>query len=217
MAKPVLSKADTQQFCELFRKARQDAGLSHLQLSATSGVSVQYLQQVEEGKARLSLARMRRILTSLPRSRDSAKLQDLYGKAAARRVKSNPELKITPDTVIAISDLIRRAREDAGLSLRQLARGARVDPMALSRMERGLVRRTDWTKVAAIAAQVPLSQLAEKAKTSGARQVRHASLKTASDLEQTLNSFPEEVRKNEEWVRAISKCLQGCMRAVNRK
>jgi transcriptional regulator with XRE-family HTH domain len=110
-----------------------------------------------------------------------------------------------------LPDLLRIGREDAGISRRELARRAGLDPMYVSRLERGLVRVADWRKISAIAAQIPLSELAKLTRVSGAGKLKHSALALAGDLEKLLASLPETDLEDEEWVSALQTRLLKCM------
>ncbi len=113
--------------------------------------------------------------------------------------------------------LLRRARTDAGLSTRELARRAKIDPTYLSRVERSLSPPPTWTKIAAIAAQVPLSELAKVVNQLGGGWLRHSVLQTTTDLEQTIASLPSGTFEDSQWRSSMQARLERCLMLVEFK
>jgi transcriptional regulator with XRE-family HTH domain len=136
--------------------------------------------------------------------------------AFQRKYKVSTEQKSArpPGFIDRLPDLLRIAREDAGMSLRELARRSGVDVMYLSRLERGLVPAADWRKISAVAAQIPLSELAKLTRVSSAGMLKHSALALASDLEKLLASLPPTSLEDEEWVSTIRARLRKCVNTL---
>ena len=113
--------------------------------------------------------------------------------------------------------LLRWARTDAGLSTRELARRAKIDPTYLSRVERSLSPPPTWTKIAAIAAQVPLSELAKIVNQLGGGWLRQSVLQSAIDLEQTISSLPSGAFEDSQWRSSMHARLERCLMLVEFK
>jgi transcriptional regulator with XRE-family HTH domain len=111
--------------------------------------------------------------------------------------------------------LLRWARTDAGLSTRGLARRAKIDPTYLSRVERSISPPPTWPKIAAIAAQVPLSELAKLVEQLGGGRLRYSVLESAIDLEQTIASLPPGTFEDRQWRSAMQARLQRCLMLVS--
>jgi transcriptional regulator with XRE-family HTH domain len=208
MSKPAISKSEFRRFRESLRTARENAGLTHLELANLSGVNARYLEEVELGHVKIPTAsKIARIVHSLPPSSELCSFQSRFPRSVKQ--KSTP-----PGFMDRLPDLLRIAREDTGISLRELARRSGVDAMYLSRLERGLVPTADWRKISAIAAQIPLSELAKLTRLSGAGKLKHSALALAGDLEKLLASLPATDFEDEEWVSALQTRLQKCMMVV---
>jgi transcriptional regulator with XRE-family HTH domain len=110
--------------------------------------------------------------------------------------------------------LLRWARTDAGLSTRELARRAKIDPTYLSRVERSLSPPPTWAKIGAIAAQVPLSELAKVANQVGGRWLGNSVLQSALDLEQAISSLPSGTLEDYQWRSAMQTRLERCLTLV---
>jgi transcriptional regulator with XRE-family HTH domain len=107
--------------------------------------------------------------------------------------------------------LLRWARSDAGLSTRELARRAGIDATYLSRVERSVSPPPTWPRIAAIAAQVPLSELAKLVEQLGSGLLRNSVLQTAIDLEQTISSLPPGTSEDPQWRSAMQARLERCL------
>ncbi len=201
MSAPGLSKGEFRYFGKLVRKARQKANLTQKKLSRLSGVKSVDLQRVEVAHGEPPSEWMAAsIVHSLPASSQLKTFLRLYQRP----------IEQLPGVMDRLPDLLRIGREDAGISRRQLARCAGLDAMYVSRLERGLVRVADRRKVAAIAAQLPLSELAKLTKVSCRGTLKHSALSLASDLEKLLASLPETDFEDGEWVSALQTRLQKC-------
>jgi len=209
MSKPALSRREFRRLGESLRIAREDAGLTHLELANLSGLSERFLKNVELATGNIpSASRIARIVQSLPPSSQLGVCQRKY-KGSIEQKSARP-----PGLIDRLPDLLRIAREDAGISLRELARRSGVDVMYLSRLERGLVPAADWRKISAIAAQIPLSELAKLTRVSAAGTLKHSALASAGDLEKLLASLPPTTFEDREWVAAVQAHLQKCMMEV---
>jgi transcriptional regulator with XRE-family HTH domain len=207
LSKAAISKIELQRFAKVLRKARENAGLTHLELSKLSGVSPGYLEDAERGVVRPPTAsKIARIVQSLPPSSELCPFQSRFQRP----------FELSPGVMDRLPDLLRIAREDTGISLRELARRSGVDAMYLSRLERGLVPTADWRKISAIAAQMPLSDLAKLTRVSGAGKLKHSALALAGDLEKLLASLPATDFEDEEWVSALQTRLRDCMMEVSK-
>jgi transcriptional regulator with XRE-family HTH domain len=209
MSKSAISKREFRRLGKALRSAREDVGLTHLELANLSGVSARCLQNVElaDGKTP-SASRIARIVQSFPPSSQLGAFQKKY-KGPSEEGSSRPL-----GLMDRLPDLLRIAREDAGISMRELARNSGVDAMYISRLEGGLVPAADWRKIASIAAQLPLSELAKLTRVSCAKTLKHSALTLASDLEKLLASLPPTTFEDGEWVSALRARLQKCSMVV---
>ena len=69
----------------------------------------------------------------------------------------------------------------------------------------------DWRKISAVAAQIPLSELAKLTRVSCAGKLKHSALALAGYLEKLLASLPPTDFEDEEWVSALQTRLQRCV------
>jgi transcriptional regulator with XRE-family HTH domain len=115
------------------------------------------------------------------------------------------------EVIDGFAKLLHLAREEAGLSVRELARRSGMDPTYLSRLERGLNPAPTWPKIAAIATQVPLSELARMMERLGAGKLKHSVLQLANDLERVIVSLPPSTFQDQDWASAMQVCLEKCM------
>lgn len=209
MSKSSISRTELKRLGRLLRKARENSGLTPVELAQRSGVSIQYVQEAEDGNGKPSLSSLTRVLGALPPSDELSELNVWYAQSIRRRLAESPK------TADFYGDLLRVAREDAGLSVRELARRSGVDAMYLSRMERGLIQEIDWSKTGAILGQLPLSEFARQAELSGGIQLRNSALQMAGDLEKLLSSLPLATLADKEWVSVIQDRLRRCMLILN--
>jgi transcriptional regulator with XRE-family HTH domain len=196
-------------FGELLRKARQDAGLTYPELARRSGRGERYLRSIERGERKASWRTIVAIVRALPISSELAgAVEHWYPEPNRQRLAGSSEF------IANFPKLLQEARENAGLSIRDLARLSGMDPTYLSRIQGGKVPPPQWHTMAAIVAQLPGSRLAMLAETAGARRVEDSVLKLASDLVMLLASLPKTTLKNKAWVSAVQKRLQKCVIAV---
>src|SRR6185437_14182876 len=121
-------------FGKFLRIARQEAGLTYPELARQSGRGEGYLRRIERGERKASWRAIISIVRALPISCDLAQaVEHWYPQPSRQRFAQ------APDLINRFPKLLREARDDAGLSVRDLARLAGTDPTYLSRMERGLV------------------------------------------------------------------------------
>jgi transcriptional regulator with XRE-family HTH domain len=201
LSEPGLSKGEFRYFGKLVRKARLKANLTQKKLSRLSGVKSVDLQRVEVAHGEPPSEWMAAsIVHSLPASSELETFLRLYQRP----------IEQSPGVMDRLPDLLRIGREEVGISRRQLARRAGLDAMYVSRLERGLVRVADWRKISAIAAQIPLSELAKLTRVSGAGMLKHSAIALASDLERLLASLPPSTFEDEEWVAALQTRLLKC-------
>jgi len=113
--------------------------------------------------------------------------------------------------------LLRKAREDAGLTLRELARRAGIDPTHLSRLERGLVGPPPWPKMAGIIRHLPLSPLARSVNEWGGNVARSAALNAANQTLTLLLAVPATDFEDHAWCESVKDTLDSCIGIVERK
>jgi transcriptional regulator with XRE-family HTH domain len=188
----------------LVRQARKKEKFTPDEMSTLSGVTVAELRNVELGRRTASASMIAKIVHTLPVSPELGVYQRRYPRAIEK----------SAEVMDRIPGLLRTAREDAGLSRRELARRSGVDAMYVSRLERGLVPAADWRRISAIAAQVPLSELAKLTTVSGAGMLKHSALASAGDLEKLLVSLPSSTFKDKEWGAAVRARLKKCIETL---
>lgn len=114
-------------------------------------------------------------------------------------------------------DLLRKARTDAGLSIREVARRVGMDPTHLSRIERGLAGRPTWERIVAIARQFPSSGLAKTIDARGGEMLRNEVLGSARrTLAMLLNLAPVHF-VDDAWGRAVKDVLESSLAILQRK
>jgi transcriptional regulator with XRE-family HTH domain len=193
---------------ELLRKARKDAGLTHLELSERSGIRKGVLLRAENG-GHWSKSSVEGILGVLPPSSELATLVRVWEQFSIKG--SIKKLSRSPEFRDRFPDLLRKARENAGLSIRELARRAGIDAAYLSKMERKLVPAPKWPKIAAIAGHLPLSELAKQAEVSGKEKLKNSVLEQVGDVEKLIVSLPGAAFDDPVWVSAVQARLHKCM------
>jgi transcriptional regulator with XRE-family HTH domain len=120
----------------------------------------------------------------------------------------------SPEFIDRFADLLRKARQDAGLSIRELARRSGTDGTYLSRLERRLVPPPRWPTLAGIVAQVPLSELAKVVEKAGAGRLKYSVIEMADDLQKLIVSLPSASFRDRDWVSAVQTRLRKCMMLV---
>jgi hypothetical protein len=128
--------------------------------------------------------------------------------------QASETLAESPEFIDRFPDLLRKAREDAGLSIRALARRTGTDGTYLSRLERRLAPPPTWPTMAGIVAQVPLSELAKVVERSGAGMLKHSVLEMTDDLQRLIVSLPATSFIDRDWVSAVQTRLRKCMMLV---
>ena len=196
-------------FGKLLRTARQEAGLTYPELARRSGRGEGYLRRIERGERKASWRAIISIVRALPISCDLAQaVEHWYPQPSRQRFAQ------APDLINRFPKLLREARDDAGLSVRDLARLAGTDPTYLSRMERGLVPPPLWPTMMAIVAQLPNSRLGRLADLAGSKKLEDSILELASDLAALLVSIPATTLSKKAWVSAVQARLNKCMRVL---
>jgi transcriptional regulator with XRE-family HTH domain len=110
-----------------------------------------------------------------------------------------------------LGTILRNARTEAGLSIRELARRAGLDPTYLSRIERSISANVGPSKIAAIAAQLPLSELARYVEQWGYRNSMYFTLQLVEDLEESIAKLPPVTFENDQWVAIMTARLGNCL------
>jgi transcriptional regulator with XRE-family HTH domain len=108
-------------------------------------------------------------------------------------------------------ELLRRARQEAGLSIRQLAERSAIDATHLSRLERGLVPPPTSPTMSAIARELPTSALAIELEKWGGKSLRGAVRDSANRTLQLLLSLPQENLEDRTWSAEVLKSLESCI------
>jgi transcriptional regulator with XRE-family HTH domain len=114
-------------------------------------------------------------------------------------------------------ELLRNAREDKGLTMRELARRSGVDATYISRVERGAVGPPRWPKIAAMIRHLPSSSLARKLEEWGHKMARGAAQQAANQTLTLLLSVPAGDFKDREWCAAIKEVLDSCLGIIEKK
>jgi len=128
--------------------------------------------------------------------------------------QASETLAESPEFIDRFPDLLRKARQEAGFSIRELARRSGTDATYLSRLERRLVPPPTWPTMAGIVAQLPLSHLAKVVERSGAGRLKYAVLEMANDLQKLIVSVPTTIFRDRDWVSVLQTRLQKCMMLV---
>jgi transcriptional regulator with XRE-family HTH domain len=113
--------------------------------------------------------------------------------------------------------LLREAREDEGLTVRELARRSGVDATYVSRVERGLVGPPRWPKIAAMIRHLPSSRLARAVEKSGHKIARGAAQQAANQTLTLLLAVPARDFNDREWCTAIKDTLETCVGIVEKR
>lgn len=113
--------------------------------------------------------------------------------------------------------LLRKAREGAGLTLRELARRTGLDPTHLSRIERGLTRPPGWPKMVIIASHLPSSPLARSLQEWGGNMARGAALHSANQTLALLLAAPARDFEDRAWCDAVKNVLDSCIGILARR
>jgi transcriptional regulator with XRE-family HTH domain len=131
-----------------------------------------------------------------------------YGKAG---ISKNSDLNRR------FGELLRNARQDSGLTLRELARRVDMDATHLSRIERGLVGPPKWPKIAALIRHLPSSPLARALEKSGNNMARGAAQQAANQTLTVLLAVPERDFRDREWCAAMKDILDMCVGIIEKK
>jgi transcriptional regulator with XRE-family HTH domain len=108
-------------------------------------------------------------------------------------------------------ELLRAARQEAGLSIRKLAKRCAIDPTHLSRLERGLVPPPTSPTMTAIARELPSSVLAAELEKWGGELLLRAVQESATRTLQLLLSLPREDIKDRTWRAEVLKLFERCI------
>jgi hypothetical protein len=130
------------------------------------------------------------------------------------QVRTSQILVQSPDFVDRFPYLLRKGREDAGLSIRALARRAAVDATFISRLERKLAPPPTWPTMASIVAALPGSELAQVVERSGGARLRHSVLQMTNDLQKLIVSLPATTFSDNAWVNTVENQLRKCLMLV---
>ena len=114
-------------------------------------------------------------------------------------------------------ELLRNARENKGLTMRELARRSGVDATYVSRVERGLVGPPRWPKIAALIRHLPSSPLARALEEWGRQTARVAAREAANQTLTLLLAVPAGDFKDREWCAAIKEVLDSCLGIIEKK
>jgi transcriptional regulator with XRE-family HTH domain len=110
---------------------------------------------------------------------------------------------------------VREARENEGLSVRELARRSGLDATYVSRIERGLVNTPSWANLAVIASQLPASELARQVRAADdTQELKDTVLKLETDLERLIISLPPKAFEDSVWVATLKSRLAKCLRVI---
>lgn len=118
----------------ILRRARNERGKSLKQTAALMGISADRLSNYERGKASISLPELEIIAYQLEMPLRTFLKPD--ARFEQRQPQLNPSI-IIPLRQRMIGAILRNHRQDANLSIRQLAQRANLSPSRLSAFERG--------------------------------------------------------------------------------
>jgi transcriptional regulator with XRE-family HTH domain len=113
--------------------------------------------------------------------------------------------------------LLRNARQDSGLTMRELARRLGMDATHLSRMERGLVGPPRWPKIAGLIRHLPSSPLARALEKSGNKMARGAAQQAVNETLTLLLAVPARDFKDREWCASMKDILDSCVGIIEKK
>jgi len=130
------------------------------------------------------------------------------------KVRTSQILVQSPEFVERFPYLLRKAREDAGLSIRALGRRVAIDPTFISRLERKLAPPPTWPTMAAIVAALPASELAQVVERSGGPRLRHSVLQMTNDLQKLIVSLPATTFSDNAWVDTVETQLRKCLMLI---
>ena len=204
-------------FARLLKAAKEDAGLETRELARRSGVSPRYIQGLEKGRSKFVRSKIQDIGRTLPSSSALAKAiaQWTDAEPVPRLDVLDPACGKGSFLASAVAELVRKARESKGLSIRGLARQSGLDATYLSRVERGEVIAPGWANIAVIASQLPGSELERQVRAAeGALELKEAVLKLEGDLERLIISLPPKAFGDSVWVATIKSRLAKCVRVI---
>lgn len=133
---------------------------------------------------------------------------------AIEKVQTSQELAHSPEFIERFPYLLRKGREEAGLSIRALARRVGTDPTYLSRLERKLAPPPAFPTLFNIVAALPGSELARVVEHTGAGRFRHSVLQMIGDLQKLIVSVPATIFSDKAWVGMVEAQLQKCLMLV---
>ena len=114
--------------------------------------------------------------------------------------------------------LLRRARQAAGLSLRELGRASGLDATHLSRIERGLVRPPKGPKRVALIRHLPSSPLAKAFEVlEGGKVVRTMVAQSAQQILDLLLGLRKKEFQDRTWCAAVLDVLESCIAIIEKK
>jgi len=111
--------------------------------------------------------------------------------------------------------MLDRARRDAGLGVRELARLAGVNAGYISRIERGQTIPRSWTKIAAIVRHLPSSELARVVQTAGVQ--KHLFVEGQADLLMMAAFLPSSVYEDRIWLDTVVNQTQSLLAILESK
>jgi transcriptional regulator with XRE-family HTH domain len=202
-------------FAQLLKAARKEAGLETAELARRSGVSPRYIQDLEKGRSKFVRSKILDIGRTLPSSSQLAKtIAKWKDSEPVPKIEVDPALG-TGSLLMSAAELVREARENEGLSVRELARRSGLDATYVSRIERGLVNTPSWANLAVIASQLPASELARQVHAADdTQELKDTVLKLETDLERLIISLPPKAFEDSVWVATIKSRLAKCQRVI---
>ena len=129
-------------------------------------------------------------------------------------VRRTRKLAESPQFIEQFPDLLRRAREDAGLKVRALGRRAGIDAGYVSKLEHGVAPPPTWPVMANLATALPNSELAQVVERYGAGKLRHSVLQMIADLQKLIVSLPATTFSDDTWVAMVETHLRKCLTLV---
>lgn len=213
-ARTSISRASRRHFGGLLQAAREASGLDKGELARRAGVPIKYIQALEKGHGRLERCRIIDIGQAITAPSE-------FTKAIAEWKENQPFPAVIVDPecgrqfFLRAKELVREARRQNGLSVRELGRRSGLDPTYLSRLERGQVKAPSLRNIAVIASQLPDSELARRVRAvDAAEELKDSALKLERDLEKLLISVPLQAFADPAWVATMKNRLGKCLRII---
>jgi transcriptional regulator with XRE-family HTH domain len=178
VAFPKSRGAIKRRFPELLHEAMQDSGVTLQTLAERVSLPEKDLRRrIEAGK--VPWLKIALIARQMPGSVLSKSVAQLSGRKMKKIVEAS-EFKLR------FPKLLREARANSEMTLRELARRSAIDATYLSRLERGLVPPPSVAKVAAIVRELPGTEFAHLFSIREDEKLKMALLNSTTELLELL-------------------------------